>query len=264
MVAIYLSKKMIDKKIKPQLFNDSYQNFKKYNIPKAQLILADVPFGIGENAYGSNPQWYNGGDNKNGESEFAKKAFFNSDYSFKPAEFIHFCTQMMMKEPKEAGKAPCMIIFCEYEQQFEFIRLGKKYGLMHYIPLVFRKNYSPQVLKANMKIVGNSEYGVLLYRNKLPKFNNKGQMVFDCMDYPRDTETPRIHPTQKSVPLLERLIELFTDKGDVVIDPTAGSGSSLLAAANLSRRSFGFEIDKEFFRKANDIMLKKIQPNLFV
>lgn len=255
---------MIDKKIKPQLFNDSYQNFKKYNIPKAQLILADVPFGIGENAYGSNPQWYNDGDNKNGESEFAKKAFFNSDYSFKPAEFIHFCTQMMMKEPKEAGKAPCMIIFCEYEQQFEFIRLGKKYGLMHYIPLVFRKNYSPQVLKSNMKIVGNCEYGVLLYRNKLPKFNNMGQMVFNCMDYPRDTETKRIHPTQKSVPLLERLIELFTDKGDVVIDPTAGSGGSLLAAANLSRRSFGFEIDKEFFRKANDIMLKKIQPNLFI
>ena len=254
---------MIDKKIKPQLFNDSYQNFKKYNIPKAQLILADVPFGIGENAYGSNPQWYNNGDNKNGESEFAKKAFFNSDYSFKPAEFIHFCTQMLMKEPKEVGKAPCMIIFCEYEQQFEFIRLGKKYGLMHYIPLVFRKNYSPQVLKANMKIVGNCEYGVLLYRNKLPKFNNKGQMVFSCMDYPRDTETKRIHPTQKSVPLLERLIELFTDKGDVVIDPTAGSGSSLLAAANLGRRSFGFEIDKGFFRKANDVILKRIQPNLF-
>lgn len=83
-------------------------------------------------------------------------------------------------------------------------------------------------------------------------------------DYPRDTGMPRIHPTQKSVPLLERLIEIFTDKGDVVIDPTAGSGSSLLAAANLSRRSFGFEIDKGFFKKANEIMLKNIQPNLFV
>lgn len=111
-------------------------------------------------------------------------------------------------------------------------------------------------------IICNFLYGVL-YSNKLPKFNNKGQMVFNCIDYPRDTGTPRIHPTQKSVPLLERLIELFTDKGDVVIDPTAGSESSLLAAANLSRRSFGFEIDKEFFKKANDIMLKNIQPNLF-
>ena len=72
-----------------------------------------------------------------------------------------------------------------------------------------------------MKVVGNCEYGVLLYRDKLPKFNNGGRMVFNCFDYPRDIDTPRIHPTQKSVPLLERLIELFTDAGDVVIDPCA-------------------------------------------
>ena len=171
---------------------------------------------------------------------------------------------MLRKEPKETGKAPCLIIFCEYEQQFELIRLGKKYGLNHYIPLVFRKNYSPQVLKANMRIVGNCEYGVLLYRDKLPKFNNNGQMVFNCMEYPRDTNPPRIHPTQKSIPLLERLIEIFTDKDDVVIDPCSGSGSTLLAAANLSRRSFGFEIDKGFYEKSNNILLKRIEPNLFI
>lgn len=84
---------------------------------------------------------------------------------------MHFCSDMMVKEPKKPGKSPCMIIFCEYEQQFMFIELGKKYGLMKYIPLVFRKNFSAQVLKANMKIVGNCEYGLLLYRDKLPKFN---------------------------------------------------------------------------------------------
>ena len=76
-------------------------------------------------------------------------------------------------------------------------------------------------------------YGVLLYRDKLPKFNNGGRMVFNCFDYPRDTDTPRIHPNQKPVALLERLIELFTDAGDVVIDPCAGSGTTLLAACLL-------------------------------
>lgn len=44
-----------------ELFNDSFQNFKRYNIPKAQLVIADVPYNIGENFYGSNPTWYNGG-----------------------------------------------------------------------------------------------------------------------------------------------------------------------------------------------------------
>ena len=47
-----------------ELYHDNFQNFKKYNIKKAQLVIADIPYNIGENAYGSNPQWYNGGDNK--------------------------------------------------------------------------------------------------------------------------------------------------------------------------------------------------------
>lgn len=106
-----------------------------------------------------------------------------------------------------------------------------------------------------MKVVGNCEYGVLLYRDKLPKFNNGGRMVFNCFDYPRDTDTPRIHPTQKSVPLLERLIELFTDVGDVVIDPCAGSGTTLLAAAQCGRKAYGFEIKKKFYADANKIIL---------
>ena len=177
---------------------------------------------------------------------------------------MHFCSKMLIKEPKGTGKAPCMIMFCEFEQQFQFIELGRKYGLNKYINLVFRKNYSPQVLKANMKIVGNCEYGVLLYRDKLPKFNNDGQMVFNCMEYHRDTDTPRVHPTQKSVPLLERLIEIFTDKGDVVIDPCAGSGTTLLAAANLNRKAYGFEVNKQFCKDAEAKVLMLVQKNLFV
>ena len=102
-----------------------------------------------------------------------------------------------------------------------YIDLGKRYGFMHYIPLVFRKNFSAQVLKANMKIVGNCEYGLVLYKDKLPKFNNDGRMIFNCFDWIRDNVTPKVHPTQKPVPLLEELIRIFTDEGDVVIDPFA-------------------------------------------
>lgn len=159
-----------------EIFNDSFQNYKTWGIPHAQLILTDVPYVLGKNAYASNPAWYKDGD-KNGESELAGKQFFSSDSEFRPAEFMHFCSKMLIKEPKQSGKSPCMILFCEYEQQFQFIQLGKKYGLMHYIPLVFRKNFSAQVLKANMKVVGNCEYGLILYRDKLPKFNNDGQMI---------------------------------------------------------------------------------------
>lgn len=236
------------------LINDHFQNFKVYNIPKAQLIIADIPYNLGNNAYASNPAWYKDGDNSNGESDLAGKPFFDTDENFKPAEFMHFCSKLLRPEPKETGKAPCMIVFCEFEQQFYLIELAKRYGLSNYINLVFRKNFSAQVLKANMKVVGNCEYAVLFYRQKLPKFNNKGKMVFNCMDWTKDTKTEKIHPTQKPVPVLENLIRLFTDEGDVVIDPVAGSGTTLIAAENLNRKSYGFEIKKDFFKSATKLI----------
>jgi len=98
--------------------------------------------------------------------------------------------------------------------------------------------------------VGNCEYGLVLYRDKLPKFNNKGKMIFNCIDWGRDNESEKIHPTQKPIGLLSRIIELFTDEGDVVIDPVAGSGSTLIAAERLKRKAYGFEIKKEFYTKA--------------
>ena len=247
-----------------ELFNDNFQNFKVYGIPKAQLIIADPPYNLGKNAYASNPAWYKDGDNKNGESELDGKEFFDTDKDFRPAEFMHFCSQMLVKEPKVKGKSPCMILFCEFEQQFKYIELARRYGLNNYINLVFRKNFSAQVLKANKKVVGNCEYGLLLYRDKLPKFNNDGRMIFNCFDWVADSDTPKIHPTQKPVPLLRRLIEIFTDKGDVVIDPCAGSGSTLLAAAQLGRKAYGFEIKKEFCSKATNLVLSRIQQSLFV
>ena len=138
------------------LYRDSFQNYKVYQIPKAQLIIADVPYNLGTNAYGSNPSWYVDGDNKNG-----------------------------------------------------------------------------------------------------------GKMIFNCMDWQRDTDTPKIHPTQKPVQLLERLISIFTDEGETVIDPCCGSGSTLLAAQKMSRKSFGFEVDRNFFNAAKDKVLASFEPDMF-
>lgn len=241
-----------------KLFNDNFQNFKRYNIPKAQLIIADIPYNLGVNAYASNPEWYIGGDNKKGESKKAGQAFFRTDGNFRIAEYMHFCSKLLVKEPKEKGKAPAMIVFCAFEQIPTVAEYGKRYGFKNSFPLVFCKNYSAQVLKANMKIVGATEYALVLYRDKLPKFNNQGKMVFNWFEWRRDNgkEYPKIHPTQKPVGVLKRLIEIFTDEGDVITDPVAGSGSTLRAAMELNRNAYGFEVDKGFYEKATELMLK--------
>jgi site-specific DNA-methyltransferase (adenine-specific) len=245
-------------RLKHELFNDHFQNYKRHNLPKAQLIIADIPYNVGKDAYGSNPMWYEGGDNTKGESKLANTDFFDTDKDFRISEFLQFATRMLKPEPKEAGKAPCMIVFCAFDQQFELIEKAKEHGLKNYINLVFTKNFSPQVLKANMRIVGNCEYAILLYRDKLPKFNNRGKMVFSSIPWEKDSESEKIHPTQKPVKLLQKLICLFTDPGEIVIDPVAGSASTLIAAIRSDRSAYGFEIKKDFYRAST----KRIEKEL--
>lgn len=250
-------------KVTTELYCDNFQNYKRYNIKKAQLVIADIPYNIGADFYGSNPMWYNGGSNKNGESKLAKKAAFHTDFNFNIAEYFHFCNRLLIKEPKERGKAPCMIVFCAFQQIPQVIQYAEKHGFKHNIPLTFCKNYSAQVLKANMRVVGATEHALILYREKLPKFNNEGKMVFDWMEWKRDgKEIPKIHPTQKPVNLLERLISIFTDEGDIVIDPVAGSGATLRAARNIGRSSYGFECNRKFYDMAIEKMLAE-EESLF-
>lgn len=273
---------MNERKIKCELYNDSMQGWKCYPIQKAQLIIADVPYNVGNNFYGSNPMWYVGGDNKNGESKLAGKAAFASDYNFNLYEYFHFCSRLMKKDdnkPMSRGRSsdsPCMIVFCSFEQLSTLIDAAKKQGFGKYIPLVFVKNYSPQVLKANMRVVGATEYALLFYRDRLPKFRNglqvdengknirgTGHMVFNWFQWERDgKDIPKIHPAQKPVGVLKKLIETFTDPGDVVIDPCFGSGATARAALELGRNFYGFEISKEFCRRAQTEMIDPYMAKL--
>ena len=204
-------------KLKCELYNDSMQNWKKCPLQKAQLIIADIPYSVGNNFYGSNPMWYNGGDNKNGESKLAGKSAFASDFNFNVYEYFHFCSRLMRKDdtkPTGRGRSsdsPCMIVFCAFDQQHDLIRAAAKHGFVKYMPLYFIKNYSPQVLKANMRVVGATEHAILFYRDRLPKFRNgvkvdengknirgTGHMVFDWFEWEKDgKDIPKIHPTQK-------------------------------------------------------------------
>lgn len=275
---------IVDKKIKIdekrniniKLINDHFENAKRYGIPHAQLIIADIPYNLGNKAYASNPQWYVDGDNKNGESKLAGTSFFDTDNDFKINNFFDFCTRYLNKEPKSGGQkrrssnAPAMIVFCAFEQIPMVVEQGKKHGLKHSYPLIFCKNFSAQVLKANMKIVNACEYAVVLYREKLPKFNNigadgKNHMIFNWFEWKRDSkDIPKIHPTQKPVNVLKELIKIFTDEGDVVIDPCCGSASTLRACAELNRSCYGFEIKKNFCKDAKDKMLNDIDRQISI
>ena len=70
-----------------------------------------------------------------------------------------------------------------------------------------------------------------------------------------DKQESGLHPTQKGVRMMQALIELTTRKGQLVLDPFAGSGSTLVAAKNLSRRYMGFEAEPEYIETCKNRLM---------
>jgi site-specific DNA-methyltransferase (adenine-specific) len=73
--------------------------------------------------------------------------------------------------------------------------------------------------------------------------------------YPRQvidiaSEGGTVHPTQKPVALMEYLIRTYTNEGEVVLDPTMGSGTTGVACVNTGRKFIGIEMDDTYFEIA--------------
>jgi len=93
------------------------------------------------------------------------------------------------------------------------------------------------------------KYGVGAYHEDvLAKYDQRSDNIFRVRSGFGDSG---LHPTQKPLKLMELLIELTTSKGDLVVDPFAGSGTTLMAAHRLGRRYIGFENNGEYYSRAN-------------
>lgn len=74
-----------------------------------------------------------------------------------------------------------------------------------------------------------------------------GQNEQTIIEIPRDKRSSAVHPTQKPVRLMQRLINLTSDAGNVILDPFSGSGSTALACIESERNFIGFEIDEGYY-----------------
>jgi site-specific DNA-methyltransferase (adenine-specific) len=61
----------------------------------------------------------------------------------------------------------------------------------------------------------------------------------------------RVHPTQKPVPVMAKIIEMFTNENDLILDPFLGSGTTAIACYDLKRRYIGIEKEPKYFDIAN-------------
>ena len=76
------------------------------------------------------------------------------------------------------------------------------------------------------------------------------ESTLDIWRIPPERASKVGHPAPFPVALPERLIELYTYRNDVVLDPFVGSGTTAIAAARLGRRYIGYEVDKAYLELA--------------
>ena len=88
-------------------------------------------------------------------------------------------------------------------------------------------------------------------------------MIFNCIDYKRDTTTPKNSPYTKSIHVINDLITMFTDIGDVVIDPWQVA-ELLFSCRTIRQKSYGFEIKKEYVKAFNDTFKNNVQITLTI
>lgn len=110
--------------------------------------------------------------------------------------------------------------------------------------------------KPNRFYMKHLEYVIYMWKGKARSINNKGSKQLKAVR--RSADETKVHETQKPIELLKHYVENSTAEGDLVMDPYAGSGSTLIAAAQTGRRAIGFEVDPTRFKVACDNISKHL------
>lgn len=148
------------------------------------------------------------------------------------------------------------------EKPTNFLQLKKRFGKTTENICVFYKQqptYNPQKYKVE-KLVSNkpkqknnsSITSAIGFKNIKPYKDDGTRYPNDVLRFNREKLGSTLHPTQKPVELLEFLIKSFTNENETVLDFTMGSGSTGIACINTNRNFIGIELDKEYFKIAQD------------
>ena len=137
-------------------------------------------------------------------------------------------------------------LFCDQETMFVIKPIAEEYGFKFWKPIVWDK------CAIGMGYHYRARYEFILFFEKgKRKLNDLGMP-----DVLQEKRVWRSYPTEKPVPLIEKLISQSSQEGDLVIDPFFGSGATLIAAANLARQSEGADIATS----AHEFIQNRIKP----
>ena len=217
-------------------FGDGIEGAGQLPDKSVDLVLTDPPYGISKE-YTCERQ-VSRRLRKDGTDFIMPKGNFGEwDGPVSPRDW----TQVVL--PKVRG---WFVTFCAQAQIGEYCQILEEHKFVAVGTLVWQKT-NPVPFNHKYKPV-NAWEALVVGKRPGTKFN--GKMVHNVFLYKSPSPQQRIHSTQKPLPLMERLVELFSSEGDFVFDPFAGSATTVVAARSMGRQVLAYELDREIYDTA--------------
>lgn len=164
------------------------------------------------------------------------------------------------KYEKILDKNGSIIIFCSYKYISFIIKVMSESNLEVKDILVWKK-LNPMPRNIKRRYVQDMEFAVWgVKKGAKWIFNKDDDKPYMRSMFETSTVSGRertIHPTQKSLKLMQDIINIHTNQNDIIIDPFMGSGTTGLACLNLGRKFIGIELDKNYFNLSVERLNKR-------
>ena len=200
------------------------------------LVVADPPYVISRKS-----NFHTMKDRKNARTG---TSFGSWDEEFDNTSWIEKSFDVL----KDGGS---LVVFNDFKKVSEIIAIATKAGFEFKDVIIWEKT-NPMPRNRDRRYVPSLELMVWFVKKQKAKWTfNRDDSVYKSPVMRFASESggafKRYHPTQKPVKLIEEIINIHSNVGDLVLDPFMGSGTTAISALNTGRKYVGFELDKEYF-----------------
>lgn len=221
---------------------DALEGLRQLEANSVSLVLTDPPYNVAS----ASRQTI-----RHGKVMSTMKAWGQWD-SYDPYDYNLWICQVISQCFRVLKPGGSLYMFTARDDNGFFLRRAVERGFSYRNQLVIvKKNPLPSLAKSNWR----SGFEIAFYVTKgkpavfnFPALQSEGINVYHHPVRDRLTD----HPTEKPLKLMERIILASSNLGDLVVDPFAGSGTTLIAAKSLGRRFVGFDTHAEYVRMATD------------
>lgn len=216
---------------------DCYDLFNTVQDKSIDLLLTDSPYNV------SRPNNFK----TLGSASRIGMDFGEWDKNFDLTKWIDLLPRVLKENAN-------VVIFNAWENLFAIKQACSKNNIFIKRCLVLNKS-NPAPFNRDRMFCNDVEFalwGVYNSKNKPSgwTFNRKNKLEKCCIN--TTVQSSKLHPTMKDIKVIEYLVDLLSNKNDIVLDPFMGSGTTLVACKKLERNAIGFELDKEYFNIAKE------------